>query len=127
MYYLFNYLPILFLFCPNTLLRHISGGLTLLIISVIMPLYVVIVNAVYVLKKELSLVKSYICMISIAFICFTVAAIGNKYMYGYFFGEIQDALEPMLYLFVYVPGMIYTIGVVVIYFIKKFIATKKNF
>ena len=89
-----------------------------------MPIYVVIVNAVYVLKKELSLIKSYICMVSIAFIYFTVTVIANKYRYGSFLGDAPDLI---FYLCVCIPCVIFTIGIVVIYFIKKFIAAKKNF
>ena len=115
MYYLLNYAPsILYIVA---LMMSISIDFTVFAITYlfVMPIYLLLINAVYLIKKELTFLNSIFFMLSVVFINTAVCIIVHKIQTGYFIGDVPEGIY---YAAVGIPMLIILIGVYIIHLRK---------
>lgn len=122
-YYLLNYIPsfihtILFLI-------HIKFGFVLcspmdivyaVFLYLVTPVYLVIINASYLIKGHISYIKSITCMLSVIGINVLWFIITHKIKTGYFIGDVPEGIY---YLMFGVPASIILLGICIFYFIRN--------
>lgn len=89
-YYLLNYVPsILYIVLSMSSIR-MKFGVFAIIYLFAQPLYLLIVNMLFVYKKSISYVVSIICMLSVIMFNVLYTMLVHKIQTGYFIGDVPE-------------------------------------
>ena len=122
MYWLLNYAPIflqIILFGVSLNIKidfNINFGVYAIINLFVFPVYLLLVNAIYINKKMLSFTKGISCMLSVIILNIILILITHKIQTGYFIGDVPEGIY---YLLIGIPTIIILIGMGIIYFLRK--------
>ena len=122
MYWLLNYAPIflqIILFGVSLNIEinfNINFGVYAIINLFVFPVYLLLVNAIYINKRMLSFTKGISCMLSVIILNIILILITHKIQTGYFIGDVPEGIY---YLLIGIPTIIILIGMGIIYFLRK--------
>lgn len=122
LYWLLNYAPIflqIILFGVSLNIKidfNINFGVYAIINLFVFPVYLLLVNAIYINKKMLSFTKGISCMLSVIILNIILILITHKIQTGYFIGDVPEGIY---YLLIGIPTIIILIGMGIIYFLRK--------
>lgn len=124
MYYLLNYAPsiiraiVFFIHIKFGFIFSLQMGIVYLIcLLFVTPIYLVIINANYLIKGNISYTKSIIYMLSVIVFNVLCFIITHKIKTGYFIGDVPIDIY---YLMAGIPVSIIIVGMCIIFLIKKY-------
>lgn len=121
MYWILNFIPILaqMYICITAIFAHINYNFDVTLYALLnllgIPIYLLIINIVYLTHKSISYTSSIICMLATILLNVLVLLVGHKIKYGVFIGDVPEGIY---YLLIIVPLIIVLIGIVIFYFVK---------
>ena len=121
MYWILNFIPILaqMYICITAIFAHINYNfdVTLYVLLNLLgiPIYLLIINIVYLTHKSISYTSSIICMLATILLNILVLLVGHKIKYGVFIGDVPGELYLLL---IIIPFIIVLIGMGIFYSIK---------
>ena len=122
MYWILNYIPlilqiILFSLSLNFKIKfNIDFAIYAVINLFVLPIYLLVVNVIYMKDKMLSFTISFGCMLSVIILNVIVIMVTHKIQTGYFIGDVPEGIYYML---IGIPTVIIIIGMAIIYFLRK--------
>lgn len=122
MYWILNYIPlilqiILFSLSLNFKIKfNIDITIYAVINLFVLPIYLLVVNVIYMKDKMLSFTISFGCMLSVIILNVIVIMVTHKIQTGYFIGDVPEGIYYML---IGIPTVIIIIGMAIIYFLRK--------
>lgn len=96
--------------------------LGVIVIFLIRPIYLLLINIYYIMRKKVTYTKSVITMLSVIIAHILVLFINNKFKFGTFLADIPAGL---IMLMIFVPWTIIIIGTLACYFLQKTIKHRK--
>ncbi len=102
--------------CVET--RNSSLGIVLLLVwlLIIMPMYLLLVNIIYINKKFVTYTLGIICMFGIIVLGNGIIMLHHKIQFGTFIGDVPEGLY---FLFIGIPTAVVVTGIIIYYFIKS--------
>lgn len=91
-------------------------GVAIIVYLFVQPLYLLIINILFIYKKSISYVASIIYMFSVIIFNVLCTIIVHKIQTGYFIGDVP---EELYYLMVGIPVLIIIVGMGITFLIKK--------
>lgn len=79
------------------------------------PIYLLIINIIYLKFKNISYTSSIMCMLATILLNVLILLISHKIKSGAFLGDIPEGI---VYLLIIIPSIIVLIGIVIFYFVK---------
>lgn len=122
MYWIFNYVPLFLqiILFSLSLKFNIKFNLNFAIYATmnlfIFPVYLLIINVIYINKGLLSFTKSIGYILSVIILNALVIMIVHKIKTGYFIGDVPEGIY---YLLIGIPTIIILIGMAIIYFLRR--------
>ncbi len=123
MYYVLNYIPsiiqtiIFFVYFQfGFVFDSQTRKIYLICLLLATPIYLVIINAIYWTKRNISYTRSILCMLSVIVFNVLCFIITHKIQTGYFIGDVPIELY---YSMIGIPSAIIIVGMVIIFLIKK--------
>ena len=116
MYYLLNYAPSILYIIVSMFSIKINFGVFAIIYLFAQPLYLLIVNILFIYKKSMSYVVSILCMLLVIVFNVLYTMLYNKIQYGYFIGDVPEGIY---YLMIGIPTSIIIIGMGIVFLFKR--------
>lgn len=116
MYYLINYVPTILCVIISIASIKIDFGVFAILYLFAQPLYLLIVNTLYICNKTISWFNSIIHMFSTVLLNVIYVIIIHKIKTGYYIGDVPEGIY---YLMIGIPCVIILIGTCIMYFVKK--------
>ena len=105
--------------CITAVFAHISYNFDFTVYASLnligIPLYLLVINIIYIVHKSVSYISSIICMLATILLNVLVLLVCHKMKYGVFIGDVP---EGVYYVLIIVPSIIVLIGIVGFYFVK---------
>ncbi len=114
-YCLLNYIPSLVELLVLSVPIKVNIVVAIIYSLIIVPVYLLLVNTLYIIKHELSCGKSIIFMLSTVVINIAMFVITHKAQTGYFIGDIPEGI---FYLWGGIPSVIIFVGILITYYIR---------
>ena len=121
-YWILNFIPVLaqIYICITAIFAHINYNFDVTLYALLnllgIPIYLLIINIVYLGHKSISYTSSIICMLATIILNVLVLLVGHKIKYGVFVGDVPEAIY---YVLIIIPSIIVLIGIVIFYFVKS--------
>lgn len=121
MYWVLNFIPILvqmyiYITAIFTHINYDFNFATYALLNLLgIPIYLLIINIVYLMRKSISYRSSIICMLATILLNVLVLLISHKIKYGVFIGDVPEGIY---YVLIIIPSIIVLIGIVIFYFVK---------
>ncbi len=80
-----------------------------------LPIYLLIINIIYIIYKNISYKSSIMCMLAAILLNVLILLISHKIKSGVFLGDVPEGI---VYLLIIIPAIIVLIGMVIFYFVK---------
>lgn len=120
-YWILNFFPVLaqMYICTTAIFAHINYNFDVTLYASLnligIPIYLLIINIVYLVHKSISYTSSIICMLATILFNVLVLLVFHKIKYGVFIGDVPEGIY---YVLIIIPSIIVLIGIVVFYFVK---------
>lgn len=121
-YWILNFIPVLaqMYICITAIFAHINYNFDVTLYALLnllgIPIYLLIINIVYLVHKSISYTSSIICMLATIILNVLVLLVGHKIKYGVFVGDVPEGIY---YVLIIIPSIIVLIGIVIFYFVKS--------
>lgn len=116
MYYLLNFAPSILYIVISMLPIKINFGVFAITYLLAQPLYLLIVNILFICKKSISCMVSIICMLSVIMFNILYTMLMHKIQTGYFIGDIPEGIYCLM---IGIPILITIAGMSIVFLIKK--------
>ena len=120
-YWILNFFPVLvqMYICITAIFAHINYNFDATLYASLnligIPIYLLIINIVYLVHKSISYTSSIICMLATILLNVLVLLVGHKIKYGVFIGDVPEGIY---YVLIIIPSIIVLIGIVIFYFVN---------
>lgn len=121
-YWILNFIPVLaqMYICITVIFAHINYNFDVTLYALLnllgIPIYLLIINIVYLVHKSISYTSSIICMLATIILNVLVLLAAHKIKYGVFVGDVP---EEIYYVLIIIPSIIVLIGIVIFHFAKS--------
>ena len=120
-YWILNFIPVLvqMYICITAIFIHINYSFDVTLYALLnllgIPIYLLIINIVYLVHKSIPYTSSIISMLTTILLNVVVLLVGHKIKYGVFIGDVPEEIYCVL---IIIPSIIVLVGIVVFYFVK---------